>query len=374
MSGTTVKDMVLGAEALAEYAHVAARGFGVLVGLHTEHCPKDKLDGFVRQAALPPRPNADDGAPPAPLGGAGVGSADLCPARLAPMVARIEVREPDVVGELWVPESPGPHPGVVALSGSGGGIPAWWGSLLAPRGIAVLAAAYFGVEPLPAVLCEAPLETVVSAAAWLQGRPEVRAGPVGLVGGSKGAELALLAASMLPDAFGPVAAIAPQSVAWFGYDPTGTVAGLSLRSSWSLDGVPVPFVPAVPGVTMERTGLGLRSIGVYLAALEQADAVKAAAIPVERARGPLLLLSGGQDAACPSSAMAEMICERMAAHGRRQDVQHLHFPECGHVVVRPWPAGQMPPTPFDNGGTPEALDAAHEIALPAVAAHLIEPS
>jgi hypothetical protein len=26
--------------------------------------------------------------------------------------------------------------------------------------------------------------------------------------------------------------------------------------------------------------------------------------------------------------------------------------------------------PFDNGGTPEALDAAHEVALPAVVRHL----
>jgi fructose-bisphosphate aldolase class II len=48
LSGTTVKDMVLGAEALAEYAHHVAKGYGVNIALHTDHCPKDKLDGFVR--------------------------------------------------------------------------------------------------------------------------------------------------------------------------------------------------------------------------------------------------------------------------------------------------------------------------------------
>ena len=48
LSGTTLKDMVLGAQALAEYAHHVAKGYGVNIALHTDHCPKDKLDGFVR--------------------------------------------------------------------------------------------------------------------------------------------------------------------------------------------------------------------------------------------------------------------------------------------------------------------------------------
>ena len=47
-SGTKVKDMVTGASALAEYAHVVAAKYPVNVALHTDHCPKDKLDGFVR--------------------------------------------------------------------------------------------------------------------------------------------------------------------------------------------------------------------------------------------------------------------------------------------------------------------------------------
>src|SRR5262245_889666 len=47
-SGTKVKDMVTGATALAEYAHVVAAKYPVNVALHTDHCPKDKLDGYVR--------------------------------------------------------------------------------------------------------------------------------------------------------------------------------------------------------------------------------------------------------------------------------------------------------------------------------------
>src|SRR5919197_1462518 len=47
-SGTKVKDMVTGATGLAEFAHVVAAKYPVNVALHTDHCPKDKLDGFVR--------------------------------------------------------------------------------------------------------------------------------------------------------------------------------------------------------------------------------------------------------------------------------------------------------------------------------------
>ncbi|PXY34600.1 class II fructose-bisphosphate aldolase [Prauserella endophytica] len=47
-SGQAVKDMVTGATALAEFAHVVAAKYPINVALHTDHCPKDKLDGFVR--------------------------------------------------------------------------------------------------------------------------------------------------------------------------------------------------------------------------------------------------------------------------------------------------------------------------------------
>ncbi|HEX5996909.1 MAG TPA: class II fructose-bisphosphate aldolase [Jiangellales bacterium] len=47
-SGTTIKDMVVGAVAMAEYAAVVAEKYPVTVALHTDHCPKDKLDGFMR--------------------------------------------------------------------------------------------------------------------------------------------------------------------------------------------------------------------------------------------------------------------------------------------------------------------------------------
>jgi fructose-bisphosphate aldolase, class II len=47
-SGATIKDMVTGATALAAYAREVAKNYSVNIALHTDHCPKNKLDGFVR--------------------------------------------------------------------------------------------------------------------------------------------------------------------------------------------------------------------------------------------------------------------------------------------------------------------------------------
>ena len=47
-SGPTIKNMVAGLLALAAYAHEVAKNYPINVALHTDHCSKDKLDGFVR--------------------------------------------------------------------------------------------------------------------------------------------------------------------------------------------------------------------------------------------------------------------------------------------------------------------------------------
>ncbi|AUA12371.1 class II fructose-bisphosphate aldolase [Streptomyces sp. SID8382] len=48
LGGQYKKDMVSGAVGLAEFAHVVAAKYPVNIALHTDHCPKDKLDGYVR--------------------------------------------------------------------------------------------------------------------------------------------------------------------------------------------------------------------------------------------------------------------------------------------------------------------------------------
>jgi len=48
LSGPAVKNMVTGSVAFAAYAAEVAKSYPVNIALHTDHCPKDKLDGFVR--------------------------------------------------------------------------------------------------------------------------------------------------------------------------------------------------------------------------------------------------------------------------------------------------------------------------------------
>lgn len=48
LSGPSVKDMVTGSVAFAAYAAEVGKNYPVNIALHTDHCPKDKLDGFVR--------------------------------------------------------------------------------------------------------------------------------------------------------------------------------------------------------------------------------------------------------------------------------------------------------------------------------------
>ena len=47
-SGSTIKNQVTGALALAAYATEVAKNYPINIALHTDHCPKEKLDGFVR--------------------------------------------------------------------------------------------------------------------------------------------------------------------------------------------------------------------------------------------------------------------------------------------------------------------------------------
>jgi fructose-bisphosphate aldolase class II len=64
LSGPTVKDMVAGSVALAAYAHEVAKSYDVNIALHTDHCPKNKLDGFVRPLLAISKERVDRGEEP----------------------------------------------------------------------------------------------------------------------------------------------------------------------------------------------------------------------------------------------------------------------------------------------------------------------
>jgi len=286
----------------------------------------------------------------------------------------LKIRDNGIVGHFSTPNGDGPFPGVLALGGSDGGTPEYFLNLLVPEGYAVLALQYWGTQETQLSMVDIPLERVEAGLRWLIRRPDVNPvnGRVAVVGASRGGELALLSAATIPDLVGPVVAYTPSSVVWQGIDftlPPGT-----MRSSWSHRGVPIPYVPYPSDVAPQQTARGFSMLPVCERGLENHAAVEQAAIHVERATGPLLLVSGGDDHVWSAGRMCEMVVDRMRRHGRA-DVRHLHYPNAGHMLfpyVRPSDV-TVPPFPVDVGGTADADAAAHAEAWATVVDHLRQP-
>jgi pimeloyl-ACP methyl ester carboxylesterase len=245
-------------------------------------------------------------------------------------VQRLLINDGDALGVVYRPERPVGRCAVV-LGGSGGGIPDRFTSRVASTGVLAFGVAYFGVAGLPDSLVGIRLERVVRAIKAFRRRFEVE-GPLGLVGSSKGAELALCLASRVGELVGPVVVASPTSVSWYGLDGYGRPA--MTRPSWSWDGVAVPFLPYRQGARPSFSpGTGLRVDGCYQQSGYPAEWVDAASLQVEKAAGPVLILAGENDHMWPSAAMATQLIERMRASGRANDVSAAFYPDAGHVFL-----------------------------------------
>jgi dienelactone hydrolase len=137
---------------------------------------------------------------------------------------------------------------------------------------------------------------------------------------SKGGELALLIASRHPE----IKAVA-------GFVPSGLVfqsvaSGYPLTSSWTYQGKDLPFVPYGKVENPKSTA------EIYRAGIEQAGSLEAATIPVERIRGPILLLSGQSDNLWPSTLLSDMIVNRLHKKNFKYAVEHIAYPEAGHLI------------------------------------------
>lgn len=154
--------------------------------------------------------------------------------------------------------------------------------------------------------------------------------------------------------FGGVAAIAafsPPSVIWaapFAHDD---------RSSWSLNGSPLPFViyqrdpahnppPGFPNILANH----------YRYSLANATNADEAAIPIEQMTAALLLVSGSDDQIWSSDTAANALMSRLEEHGSAIEREHLTFHDAGHSFnpghfPTTWTPGRYQRWP--NGGLPE---------------------
>lgn len=250
-----------------------------------------------------------------------------------------EMTEP-FAGKYFCPEASGRGslPAVLVLGGSAGGL-LWseqMAALLSSHGFAALAVAYFdwqGRSGLPTRLAEVPLEGVDRAMRWLQEQPGIDAARAGVMGLSKGSELALLYASLYPQAVRAVVGYSPASHVFEGI----AIAPASRRSSWTHEGRPLPYLP-YPGGPKSWTAAELAQLRkLHEQALQTSsdEQLEAARIRVEAMRAPALLMTGAHDATWPSAGMAEGVLQTLKKCGYRWEVCHAHFPEAGHLIDIP---------------------------------------
>ncbi|KAM9606140.1 bile acid-CoA:amino acid N-acyltransferase-like isoform 2-T2 [Morphnus guianensis] len=214
----------------------------------------------------------------------------------------------------WLSGGPGPFPGVIDLFGGAGGLIEFRAGLLASRGFAVLALAFFAYDDLPRTLTQLDLEYFEEAAELLLRHPKVRGPGLGVIGVSKGAEVALAMASFLPQ----------------------VVATVWINGTAFLHGNPLVYkdlrIPPIPYYT-ERvifTEMGALDNSAIFADPRD-PAYGASAIPAEKVRGKVLFVVGEADRSFNSKLFAELAMARMPPESCRL----LSYPGAGHLIEPP---------------------------------------
>ena len=220
------------------------------------------------------------------------------------------------------------QPLVVGLGGSEGGN-AWtsdyWKKTrdqFIEKGYAFLAVGYFGAIGTSALLEKIALEDVHNAIKEATNNSKVNGEKIAIIGGSRGADLALLLGSYYEDINCIVGLVASNAVF-----PGNT--NHFTTSSWTFEGKELPFVPvnkeAVPFL-MKRD---LR--GTFETMLKDTIAEKKALIKVEKIKGPILLLSATNDEVAPTTPMSNKIIARLKEHKFEYHNEHIVI-EGGHAA------------------------------------------
>lgn len=278
------------------------------------------------------------------------------------MTASVRGRHIDgdgLVGSLYTPPGAGPSPGVLLLGGSEGGMHEHDAQLLAATGFTVLALAYFGAPGLPPGLVDIPLEYFSRGIDLLADQPRT-GGRIGVLGGSRGGEAALLIAAHDPRV-NAVVSVVGSGLRTQGIDfRHGSLLDIlnTPTNSWTLQGRPLPYLPYAVGDDL-RTLVEQRQPVPLASAFPPPPTDPAeldrVSIPVERISGPVLLLTAEDDRNWPSAAYSQVAADRLAGHPHR--VEHRVLPGAGHSIAGPPGApftSTLSPGPgvtFEMGGT-----------------------
>ena len=237
------------------------------------------------------------------------------------------VTDDGLLAKFYPGTGAGRRPAVLVIGASEGGIGKavdTEAQALAEAGLAVLAVSYFRSPGQPHALEDIPLEGFAKAIDWLARQPEVDPARIGIVGGSKGAEAALLVASR-DRRIRAVAAGMPSSVIQGGFDWDDFSSN---SSSWVAGGKPLPFLP----FARYDWRKGGSTDQIYIAGLANLARHPNAIIAAERIAGPILLLCGEKDSLWPLCLMARQVEARILAKGE-PPVTLLAYPDAGRGVL-----------------------------------------
>lgn len=275
-------------------------------------------------------------------------------------VTRQEIHQDGLHGVLFMPAGEGPFPGMMILTGSGGGANERNAAMWANHGVAAFALAYFRYEGRPDGLVEIPLEYFKQGFEWMAANPRIDGDRLGVGGGSRGGELSLLLAATFPF-IKAVVAYVPSSVCWAGFSEDGSESA----PSWTYQGKAIPFMHESDVWNEDdlKAKYGDGAIPLtpgFLKMMENEEAAQAAAIPVEKIQGAVLMISGEDDQMWPSTVFSERVMARLKAHGFDKPYQHLSYPKAGHAILVPYlplaPSEMIHPVDgqlYAFGGEPE---------------------
>ena len=224
---------------------------------------------------------------------------------------------------------------VIVLGGSEGNekIPLEVGKMFADEGISALGICYWNVEGLPDSLIKVPLEPFEKAVAWLRKNGFSH---IYIYGISKGAELALLCASLIPEIQG-VMALSPSHCVWAGIKGNGGLLSKSFekKSEFTWRGKELPCVVSKAdymGLIINL--LRQRQINMsfmYEKALVNFD--EQCAIKVENIKGNILFLYPEDDTMWPSKASVAYMKKRLAEKHFPYKVEAIGYEKASHIIV-----------------------------------------
>ncbi|MEJ2242849.1 MAG: acyl-CoA thioester hydrolase/BAAT C-terminal domain-containing protein [Candidatus Bathyarchaeota archaeon] len=191
-----------------------------------------------------------------------------------------------------------------------------------------------------------PLEYFNKAIHYLKQQRGIDPGRIGIIGGSRGGELALLVGST----YSEISCV-------IGYVPSVFInPGSAGDAAWTLNGEPLPYVSQEPDMQLIAEiqkniaeGKAVSFTPMFNSIINNRTAVQDMEIPIEKINGPVMLISGQDDQIWPSAQLSEFAVQRLKDHNfkefavqRLKDhnfknmVKHLSYPDAGHSIGPPF--------------------------------------